>query len=176
MPHRGRLNLLTGMLQFPPSALFHKIKGGSELPVEYGAAGDVISHLSTSSPPPSPGYAAYTTYSPVCLLAAASPRLAYAEAAKPVQVSLLPNPSHLEAVNPVALGKTRAKQFALLKALQSAGETECMPGDRVMCVQLHGDASFTGQGVIMEGLGLSACFMLGGGGRCAVRLTCLGCR
>ena len=52
MPHRGRLNLLTGMLQFPPSALFHKIKGGSELPVEYGAAGDVISHLSESLHPP----------------------------------------------------------------------------------------------------------------------------
>ena len=49
MPHRGRLNLLTGMLQFPPSALFHKIKGGSELPEQYGAAGDVISHLSESA-------------------------------------------------------------------------------------------------------------------------------
>ena len=46
MPHRGRLNLLTGMLEFPPSALFHKIKGGSELPEGYIAAGDVISHLS----------------------------------------------------------------------------------------------------------------------------------
>ncbi|EJF58365.1 dehydrogenase E1 and transketolase domain-containing protein 1 [Dichomitus squalens LYAD-421 SS1] len=131
MPHRGRLNLLTGMLQLPPSALFHKIKGGSEIPEEYGAAGDVISHLT------------------------ASPLLEYPGAAKPLHVSLLPNPSHLEAINPVALGKTRAKQFALLKALQSQGETECMPGDRVMCVQLHGDASFTGQGVVMEGLGLS---------------------
>lgn len=74
-----------------------------------------------------------------------------------MKVSLLPNPSHLEAVNPVALGKTRAKQFALLKALQRAGDTECKPGDRVMCVQLHGDASFTGQGIVMEGLGLSMC-------------------
>ncbi|KAI0367415.1 dehydrogenase E1 and transketolase domain-containing protein 1 [Pilatotrama ljubarskyi] len=131
MPHRGRLNLLTGLLQFPPSALFHKIKGGSELPEEYGAAGDVISHLT------------------------ASPHLQYSGAHKPVKVSLLPNPSHLEAVNPIALGKTRAKQFALLKMLERAGETECRPGDRVMCVQLHGDASFTGQGVVMEGLGLS---------------------
>lgn len=57
----------------------------------------------------------------------------------------------------MALGKTRAKQFALLKALERAGETECKPGDRVMCVQMHGDASFTGQGVVMEGLGLSMC-------------------
>ena len=48
MPHRGRLNLLTGLLEFPPTALFHKIKGGSELPEEYGCEGDVISHLSTS--------------------------------------------------------------------------------------------------------------------------------
>ena len=46
MPHRGRLNLLTGLLEFPPSALFHKIKGGSELPEGYEASGDVISHLS----------------------------------------------------------------------------------------------------------------------------------
>ncbi|OSD05011.1 dehydrogenase E1 and transketolase domain-containing protein 1 [Trametes coccinea BRFM310] len=131
MPHRGRLNFLTGLLKYPPSALFHKIKGGSELPEEYGAAGDVISHLT------------------------ASPSLQYRGASKPVKVSLLPNPSHLEAVNPVALGKTRAKQFALLKELQRVGETDCFPGDRVMCVQLHGDASFTGQGVVMEGLGLS---------------------
>jgi probable 2-oxoglutarate dehydrogenase E1 component DHKTD1 len=69
-----------------------------------------------------------------------------------VKVSLLPNPSHLEAVSPVALGKTRAKQFSLLNS--SPGD--CMLGDKAMCVQLHGDASFTGQGVIMETLGLSA--------------------
>ena len=45
MPHRGRLNLLTDLLQFSPSLLFHKIKGGSEIPEEYGGEGDVISHL-----------------------------------------------------------------------------------------------------------------------------------
>ena len=56
-----------------------------------------------------------------------------------------------EAINPVALGKTRAKQFALLKT----SPEDCKLGDRVMCVQLHGDASFTGQGVVMESLGLS---------------------
>ena len=62
-----------------------------------------------------------------------------------------------EAVNPVALGKTRAKQFSLLKQLVRSGTPldECFPGDKVMCVQLHGDASFTGQGVVMEGLSLS---------------------
>lgn len=45
MPHRGRLNLLTGLLDFSPAALFHKIKGGSEIPEELGYSGDVISHL-----------------------------------------------------------------------------------------------------------------------------------
>lgn len=45
MPHRGRLNLLTELLQYSPTALFHKIKGGAEVPDELGAEGDVISHL-----------------------------------------------------------------------------------------------------------------------------------
>jgi probable 2-oxoglutarate dehydrogenase E1 component DHKTD1 len=69
-----------------------------------------------------------------------------------VKVSLLPNPSHLEAVSPVALGKTRAKQYSLL----NSSPEDCMLGDKAMCVQLHGDASFTGQGIVMETLGLSA--------------------
>ena len=47
MPHRGRLNLLTGLLQMSPASLFHKIKGGHEFPEELGVAGDVISHLGT---------------------------------------------------------------------------------------------------------------------------------
>ena len=45
MPHRGRLNLLTGLLKMSPASLFHKIKGGYEFPEGLGAAGDVISHL-----------------------------------------------------------------------------------------------------------------------------------
>ena len=45
MPHRGRLNLLTDLLQYSPTALFHKVKGGSEIPEELGAEGDVTSHL-----------------------------------------------------------------------------------------------------------------------------------
>ncbi|KAJ7175983.1 thiamine diphosphate-binding protein [Mycena filopes] len=127
MPHRGRLNLLTDLLQYSPTALFHKIKGGAEIPEDLGAEGDVLSHL------------------------VASPSLQYDGASGPIQVSLLPNPSHLEAVNPVALGKTRAKQYALLKT----SPEDCDLGDKVMCVQLHGDASFAGQGVVMESLGLS---------------------
>lgn len=56
------------------------------------------------------------------------------------------------------MGKARAKQYALLKRLASAASPDaagCSLGDKVMCVQLHGDASFTGQGVVMETLGLS---------------------
>ena len=45
MPHRGRLNLLTELLQYPPAGIFHKVKGGPEFPEELGAEGDVISHL-----------------------------------------------------------------------------------------------------------------------------------
>lgn len=135
MPHRGRLNLLTGLLRLPPASLFHKIKGGYEIPEELGAAGDVVSHL------------------------VASPTLSYG--GSDINVSLLPNPSHLEAVSPVALGKTRAKQYSLLNISQES----CMLGDKAMCVQLHGDASFTGQGVVTESLGLSNLphFTSGGG-------------
>ncbi|KJA23080.1 hypothetical protein HYPSUDRAFT_40201 [Hypholoma sublateritium FD-334 SS-4] len=127
MPHRGRLNLLTDVLQYSPAGLFHKIKGGFEIPEDLGAEGDVLSHL------------------------VSSPSLSYANASHPVKVSLLPNPSHLEAVNPVAMGKTRAKQYSLLKT----SPDDCKLGDKAMCVQIHGDASFAGQGVIMESLGLS---------------------
>merc|ERR1719278_719208 len=79
--HRGRLNLLTGLLQFPPVAMFRKMRGLPEFPPEQAGAGDVLSHLS------------------------ASPRL------DGVRVTLLPNPSHLEAVNPVAAGAARAKHL-----------------------------------------------------------------
>ena len=143
MPHRGRLNLLAGLLQMSPASLFHKIRGGYEIPEELGAVGDVISHLGT-------------TFRPLLHRAGrnsfsvASPTLNYGGAE--VKVSLLPNPSHLEAVSPVALGKTRAKQYSLL----NSSPEDCMLGDKAMCVQLHGDASFTGQGVVMETLGLSA--------------------
>lgn len=71
MPHRGRLNLLTDLLKFSPTALFHKIKGNSELPEELGAEGDVISHLVSSA------------------------QISYEQIEAPIRVSLLPNPSHL---------------------------------------------------------------------------------
>ncbi|KAG0948157.1 hypothetical protein G6F57_001855 [Rhizopus arrhizus] len=125
MPHRGRLNLLCDLLEYPYAALFHKMKGRSELPEGTFASGDVISHLTNN------------------------PNLDYH--GKKVHVSLLHNPSHLEAINPVAMGKARAKQTELL----ASAESSCNLGDRVMCIQIHGDAAFTGQGVVMESFGLS---------------------
>ncbi|KAI8064307.1 oxoglutarate dehydrogenase, E1 component [Gilbertella persicaria] len=125
MPHRGRLNLLCDLLEFPYAALFHKMKGYPEVPEGTFASGDVISHLTNN------------------------PTLHYH--GKPVHVSLLPNPSHLEAINPVAMGKARAKQTGLL----SKSDDSCSLGDRVMCVQIHGDAAFSSQGIVMESLAMS---------------------
>ncbi|KAJ3093151.1 putative 2-oxoglutarate dehydrogenase E1 component DHKTD1, mitochondrial [Quaeritorhiza haematococci] len=127
MPHRGRLNLLTDILRFNAAALFHKVKGNAEFPDNVPGIGDVLSHLANSVD------------------------LDYG-GKKPLHVSMLHNPSHLEAVNPVAMGKARARQMYLY---EEGTETDCYLGDRVMCVQLHGDAAFTGQGVVTETLGLS---------------------
>ncbi|KAJ3117620.1 hypothetical protein HK100_000776 [Physocladia obscura] len=133
MPHRGRLNLLTDLLKFSPKALFNKIKGNSEFPDGIPGAGDVLSHI------------------------AQSVDLEYTNAKAPVHVSLLHNPSHLEAINPVVAGKARAKQFDLLKSIAAGANSapECDIGDRVLCVQLHGDSAFAGQGIVMETLALS---------------------
>ncbi|KAI9095871.1 thiamine diphosphate-binding protein [Phlyctochytrium arcticum] len=127
MPHRGRLNLLTDLLKYNPTALFHKVKGNSEFPDEIPGSGDVLSHI------------------------AVSVDLEYG-AKQPVHVSMLHNPSHLEAANPVAVGKARAKQMNLY---ESGSEQDCFIGDRVMCIQMHGDAAFCGQGVVTETLGLA---------------------
>lgn len=126
MPHRGRLNLLTHLLEMNPTSLFYKLRGNAEFPETIDAMGDVLSHLATS------------------------PYLDYGNA-KPLHVSLLQNPSHLEAVDPVAMGKARAKQMDLM----ASEDPDCSLGDRVLCLQLHGDAAFTGQGIVMESLGLS---------------------
>ncbi|KAI9199524.1 thiamine diphosphate-binding protein [Polychytrium aggregatum] len=128
MPHRGRLNLLTDILRFPPAALFHKVKGNSEIPDNLPAIGDVLSHIGTSVD------------------------LDY-QGEDPIHVSLVHNPSHLETANPIALGKARARQMHLYDS-GTEGQT-CSIGDRVLCVQLHGDSAFTGQGVVTETLGLS---------------------
>ncbi|GMK58230.1 hypothetical protein CspeluHIS016_0502620 [Cutaneotrichosporon spelunceum] len=138
LPHRGRLNLLTEpeLFAYSPTGLFSKIKGQPEFDPSTapGATGDVISHL---------GGIRELDYD-----------------GRKVKVEMLQNPSHLEAVNPVALGITRAKQMKLLKE----SPADCQLGDRVLCVQLHGDAAFSGQGVVAESLGLSGLPHYGSGG------------
>ncbi|XP_019737357.1 2-oxoadipate dehydrogenase complex component E1 [Hippocampus comes] len=129
MPHRGRLNLLTGLLEFPPELMFRKMRGLSEFPDTSPAIGDVLSHLTSS----------------VDLDVGAGPRL---------HVTMLPNPSHLEAINPVAQGKTRALQ-QLRKEGDYSPDEHARPGDRVVCLQVHGDGSFPGQGIVPETLTLS---------------------
>lgn len=129
MPHRGRLNLLTGLLKFPPELMFRKIRGLSEFPETSPAIGDVLSHLTSSV------------------------ELDFG-AARPVHVTMLPNPSHLEAINPVAQGKTRARQ-QLRQEGDYSPKDDAQPGDQVICLQVHGDGSFPGQGIVPETLTLS---------------------
>jgi 2-oxoglutarate dehydrogenase E1 component len=121
MPHRGRLNVLAQVMAKPQRAIFHEFKGGSSTPNEIEGSGDVKYHLGASSDREFD--------------------------ANKVHLSLTANPSHLEIVDPVVLGKVRAKQ-------DQHGAT---PEDRTMVMPLliHGDASFAGQGVVAECLGLS---------------------
>jgi 2-oxoglutarate dehydrogenase E1 component len=121
MPHRGRLNVLAQVMAKPQRAIFHEFKGGSSTPDAVEGSGDVKYHLGASSDREFDQ--------------------------NKVHLSLTANPSHLEIVDPVVLGKVRAKQDQL-------GAT---PDDRVMVMPLliHGDASFAGQGVIAECFGLS---------------------
>jgi 2-oxoglutarate dehydrogenase E1 component len=121
MPHRGRLNVLTQVMAKPHRALFHEFKGGSAAPDTVEGSGDVKYHLGASSDREFDG--------------------------NKVHLSLTANPSHLEIVNPVVLGKVRAKQ----------DQHEATPEDRRMVLPLlmHGDAAFAGQGVVAECFGLS---------------------
>jgi len=121
MPHRGRLNVLAQVMGKPHRAIFHEFKGGSATPDQIEGSGDVKYHLGASSDREFDN--------------------------NKVHLSLTANPSHLEIVDPVVLGKVRAKQDQL-------GAT---PEDRTMVMPLliHGDASFAGQGVVAECFGLS---------------------
>ncbi|MDT0681731.1 2-oxoglutarate dehydrogenase E1 component [Roseicyclus sp. F158] len=118
MPHRGRLSVLATVMQKPYRAIFNEFQGGSFKPDDVEGSGDVKYHLGASSDREFNGNS--------------------------VHISLTANPSHLEAVNPVVLGKARAKQAQL-------GSDR----DTVIPVLLHGDAAFAGQGVVAECFGLS---------------------
>ncbi len=119
MPHRGRLSVLANVMGKPYRAIFNEFQGGSFKPEDVDGSGDVKYHLGASSDREFDG--------------------------NTVHLSLTANPSHLEAVNPVVLGKVRAKQDQLGDAERTA----------VMGILLHGDAAFAGQGVVAEGFGLS---------------------
>lgn len=93
--------------------MFRKMRGLSEFPDTSPAIGDVLSHLTSSV-------------------------LLDFGAAHPVHVTMLPNPSHLEAINPVAQGKARARQ-QLQKEGDYSPEDSAQPGDRVVCVQVPVD-------------------------------------
>jgi len=124
MPHRGRLNVLAAVMGKPYEIIFHEFQGGSSQGADEFGSGDVKYHLGASSDREFDG--------------------------NRVHLSLTANPSHLEAVNPVVLGKARAKQSFDQREDKKASRAKVLP------LLLHGDAAFAGQGVVSE------CFALSG--------------
>ena len=120
MAHRGRLNVLTNVMGKPFRIVFHEFAGGSDNPDDIGGSGDVKYHLGTSNDREFDGHK--------------------------VHMSLVANPSHLEAEDPVVLGKVRAIQ-TIADDLKT--HSASLP------VLLHGDAAFAGQGIVWECLGFS---------------------
>ena len=127
MPHRGRLGVLATVMGKAYREIFHEFAGGSVMPEDVAGSGDVKYHLGTSSD-----------------------RIFDDNK---VHISLTANPSHLEAVDPVVLGRTRAKQAHLRT---DEGKTRQESFNAVMPILLHGDAAFAGQGIVAE------CFALSG--------------
>jgi 2-oxoglutarate dehydrogenase E1 component len=114
MPHRGRLNVLANIMGKPYTAIFSEFQGSSANPEDVQGSGDVKYHLGTSGDREFEG--------------------------RNMHLSLNANPSHLEAVDPVVVGKVRAKQA-------QRGDIE---REKVMAILLHGDAAFAGQGLVAE--------------------------
>ncbi|MBX9880997.1 MAG: 2-oxoglutarate dehydrogenase E1 component [Sphingomonas sp.] len=120
MAHRGRLNVLANVMAKPLRVIFHEFGGGSQNPDDVGGSGDVKYHLGTSTDREFDGIS--------------------------VHMSLVANPSHLEAADPVVLGKTRAIQTI-------AGDLDEHAAS--LPVLIHGDAAFAGQGIVWECFGFS---------------------
>ena len=127
MPHRGRLNVLANVVRKPMQSIFNEFKAGPKPAGDqraggstYTGSGDVKYHLGTSYDRPT-------------------------LRGGRIHLSLVANPSHLEAVNTVVVGKTRAKQFY-------ENDTERR---KHMAVLLHGDGAFSGQGIVYETLDMS---------------------
>jgi 2-oxoglutarate dehydrogenase E1 component len=114
MPHRGRLNVLANIMGKSHSAIFSEFQGNGANPEDTQGSGDVKYHLGTSGDREFEG--------------------------KTIHLSLNANPSHLEAVDPVVIGKVRAKQTQRGDAAR----------EQVMGVLMHGDAAFAGQGLVAE--------------------------
>ena len=121
MPHRGRLNILTNVVRKPAEAIFNEFAGVTQTEAENEGSGDVKYHLGMN-------YARPTT------------------SGKPVNLSLVANPSHLEAEDGVVMGRVRALQHYK----SDVGEF-----NKAMGVLLHGDSAVAGQGVVYETLGLT---------------------
>lgn len=125
MSHRGRLNVLGNVVRKPLRQIFSEFSGGTKPAAgefgSYTGTGDVKYHLGTSYDRPTRG-------------------------GKRIHLSLVANPSHLEAVDPVVVGKTRAKQYY-------SNDKE---RKKNLAILIHGDGSFAGQGVVYETLHLSA--------------------
>ncbi|MBA3837528.1 MAG: 2-oxoglutarate dehydrogenase E1 component, partial [Zymomonas sp.] len=119
MAHRGRLNVLANVMAKAYRVIFHEFGGGSQNPDDVGGSGDVKYHLGTSTDREFDGIS--------------------------VHMSLVANPSHLEAADPVVLGKTRA--------IQTIAGDDSHSGS--LPVLIHGDAAFAGQGIVWECLGFS---------------------
>ncbi|MEM9469150.1 MAG: 2-oxoglutarate dehydrogenase E1 component [Pseudomonadota bacterium] len=119
MAHRGRLNVLTNVMGKSFTAVFSEFQGSSSTPDDVLGSGDVKYHMGTSSDRDFDG--------------------------NTIHLSLSANPSHLEFVNPVVVGKVRAKQMQI-------GGSQSM---EVLPLLLHGDAAFAGQGVVPETLMIS---------------------
>jgi 2-oxoglutarate dehydrogenase E1 component len=125
MAHRGRLNVLTNILSKPFTAMFAEFQGIAAYPDSVQGSGDVKYHLGTSTDRDFDG--------------------------RTVHLTLSPNPSHLEWVNPVVTGRVRAKQQQRSESTSITEEA----ATQVMPLLIHGDAAFAGQGVVEETLMLS---------------------
>ena len=125
MAHRGRLNVLTNLLNKPFASIFAEFQGISTHPDNVQGSGDVKYHLGTSTNRDFGG--------------------------QEIHLTMNANPSHLESVNPVVTGRVRAKQQQRAggTTLNDAAR------DQVMALLVHGDAAFAGQGVVAETLMMS---------------------
>jgi 2-oxoglutarate dehydrogenase E1 component len=128
MPHRGRLNVLGNVIRKPIEAILNEFAGPKD--ADDSGGGDVKYHLGANYVRPTPS-------------------------GKKVSLSLVANPSHLEAEDPVVLGKTRAIQH-----FEGDEDTQTA----AMGVLLHGDAAFAGQGVVYETMGMQNLPQYGTGG------------